>query len=125
MPNLLAGCRGLVVDDEFLVLMELEWMLGELGCDSVVTAGTVEKAIALTSLHKFDFAMLDVNLNGERSYPVADALIALSIPFVFTTGYTGMIANTIYRDRPVLDKPYDFNTLVEAMINLVGKHGVV
>jgi len=85
----LFGRRVLVVEDEMMTLMLIEDMLADLGCESVATAATAEQALALIDKQVFDAAMLDMNLNGEKSHAVADALAARGVPFVFSTGYSG------------------------------------
>ena len=67
----------------------------------------------------FDAAMLDVNLRGEKSYPVADALALKGIPFVFSTGYANHGARPDLADRPMLRKPYLKGPLVAALSALV------
>ena len=79
--------RVLVVEDEILIGMLLEDMLGELGYAIAATASRVDEAAALARDGEFDAAILDVNLNGQDVYPVADILAARGIPFVFATGY--------------------------------------
>nr|WMC98649.1 hypothetical protein RAR13_08140 [Aminobacter aminovorans] len=69
-----------------LVLLMIEDMLADLGCVSVIAAATVEQALALITAHDFDAAMVDMNLNGDNTYVVADALAARGVPFVFSTG---------------------------------------
>jgi CheY-like chemotaxis protein len=86
---LLSGRRVLVVEDEMLVLIMIEDMLVDLGCESVTAAATIAQALALIEAQVFDVAMLDMNLNGSQPYSVADALAARIIPFVFSTGYSG------------------------------------
>ena len=108
MNKLLPGRRVLVVEDEMMVLMIVEDMLADLGCESVTTAATIDQAIALIDAQVFDAATLDINLNGNKSHAVADALVALvarGVPFVFSTGYSGRDMGEGYRDRPVLKKP--------------------
>ena len=70
-----------------LVMMDLEDMLADLGCESVTVAGTVEQAVALVESQDFDAALLDMNLNGRKSDAVAEALAARGVPFAFSTGY--------------------------------------
>ena len=79
--KLLAGQRVLVVEDELLVLMMIEDILADLGCEAVVAAGTVEKALAAIDAQVIDLAMLDMNLNGDTNPAVAEALAARGIPF--------------------------------------------
>ena len=88
MDKLLSGRRILVVEDEMLVLMMTEGMLADLGCESVTAAATVDQAIALIDAQVFDAAMLDMNLKGNQSHAVADALAARGVPFIFATGYS-------------------------------------
>jgi CheY-like chemotaxis protein len=78
-------------------------------------------ADALLSAQTFDAALLDVNLKGEISYPVAGALIAREVPFVFTTGYSDHGMRDGYRDWPVLKKPYKFEKLAEMLTQLVSR----
>jgi len=76
MDRFLSGRRILVVEDEMLVLMMIEDMLADLGCESVTTAATVDRALALINAQVFDAAMLDMNLSGDKSHAVAEALAA-------------------------------------------------
>lgn len=119
MDNLLAGRRILVVEDEMLVLLNIEDMLADVGCRSVSAAATVAQALALIDAQPFDAAMVDVNLDGRKSYPVADALAARGVPFLFSTGYSGQSMEDGYRDRPVLGKPYRSVELVAALAQLL------
>lgn len=120
MPNkLLADRRILVVEDEMLVLMNIEYLLADLGCESVTAAATVDQALALLEAQVFDAAVLDVNLNGCESYPVAVALGARGVPFAFSTGYNGEDMRDEFRDRPVLRKPYQREGLVQILTSLL------
>jgi CheY-like chemotaxis protein len=119
MDKLLSGRRLLVVEDEMLILMLIEDMLGELGCESVTAAATVDQALALIDAQGFDAALLDLNLNGNKTHAVADALAAHSVPFVFSTGYSDHDIADGYRDRPVLKKPFQYEELVAILTGLV------
>lgn len=101
-----------------LVLMIIEDMLADAGCESVTAAATVDQALALMTTQVFDAALLDVNLNGTASYPLADALDARGIPFVFSTGYSEQGMKEGYRDRLVLKKPFQFEDLVKILTRL-------
>ena len=83
MDKLLAGRRVLVIEDEMLVLMDNEDMLADLGCESVTAAATNDKAVALVEGQVFDIAMLDMNLNGHSSRPVADPSLRVRCRFSF------------------------------------------
>ncbi len=117
MSNLLTGRCILVVEDEFLLLMMIEDQLADLGCLSVISAATVKQALHLIVSHDLDAAMLDVNLNGEKSFPVADVLSALGVPFAFSTGYSRDTLVERHRDRPILNKPYRAADIIELFTN--------
>ena len=101
-----------------LVLMVTEDMLAGVGCESVTAAATVDQALALIDAQVFDAAMLDVNLNGIASYPLADALDARGVPFFFSTGYSRQGIKEGYRNRLVLKKPFELDDLVEVLKRL-------
>jgi len=117
--QLLAGRRVLVIEDEMLVLMALEDMLVDLGCTSITVAGNLDEALALVAAQSFDLATLDVNLNGKRSYPVADALNDAGVPFAFSTGYGGHGVDEGYGVHPVIDKPFDGPQLEKVLTALL------
>jgi CheY-like chemotaxis protein len=119
MDRLLSGRRSLVVEDEMLVLIMIEDMLADLGCEVVTAAATINQALALIEAQVFDVAMLDMNLNGEQTYSVADALAARGVPFVFSTGYSGHDIRDGYRDRPVLKKPFRYDELNDVLSRLL------
>jgi CheY-like chemotaxis protein len=120
MNKLLYGRRVLVVEDEMLILMMTEDMLADLGCESIVAAATVDEALALIDGKALDAALLDMNLDGSKTHPVADALAARGVPFVFVTGYGGPDIRECDRDRPLLKKPFEFERLVEILTGLIG-----
>jgi DNA-binding NtrC family response regulator len=121
MNRLLSDRHVLVVEDEMMILMIIEDMLAELGCESVTAAATVDQALALIDAQVFDAAMLDMNLNGNKSHPVADALAARGVPFVFSTGYSNLDMIDGYGDRPVLRKPFPYEELVEILTRLLSR----
>ena len=116
----LAGCRILVVEDEMLIMMDAEDMLHDLGCETVVTAATVDKALGFIGSEVIDAALLDMNLNGDRSYAVADALAVRGIPFAFATGYGLNGLREGDGDTPMLVKPYGINDLSKTLTALLG-----
>ena len=121
MTDLLAGRRVLVVEDEMMILMMIEGMLEDLGCASVTAAATIDQAIALIDAEAFDVAMLDLNLDGQRTYPVADRLAARGVPFFFSTGYSDHGLKEGYGDRPVLKKPFQHAELAETLRQLLSR----
>ena len=72
----------------------------------MTAAATVEKALRLIEAQVFDAAILDLNLGGKDTHPVADALAARGVPFVFATGYSSRQMRPEDHDRPVLRKPF-------------------
>src|ERR1700690_275360 len=106
MNSPLCGRRVLVVEDEMIVAWLLEDMLAELGCAVLGPAASVNQALAIIEAEAIDVAVLDVNLNGQMSYPIADALAARGLPFVFVTGYDKDRMLKGYRTFPVLQKPF-------------------
>lgn len=101
-----------------MVAMLLQCLLEDEGCN-VICAGFLERATLLAQERAIDVAVVDVNLHGEHSYPVVDALAARGIPFVFSTGYGGVDIRTLYPDRPVLAKPYNPHDLIAALSALI------
>ncbi|MDQ0466378.1 CheY-like chemotaxis protein [Caulobacter ginsengisoli] len=115
MPSPLAGRRILVVEDEMMVALLLEDMLADLGCLVVGSVVCVEDALAMIDILFLDAAVLDVNLGGQMSYPIADALIAAGVPFIFSTGYAANRLQEGYRTLPMLQKPYHRSELADAL----------
>ena len=107
--------RILVVEDELMIRMLLEDMLGELGYTVAAEAARIEEALEAAKNADFDSAILDVNLNGQPISPVADALVARGMPFVFATGYGERGLPEPYRDRPTLKKPFQMDGLKQML----------
>jgi DNA-binding response OmpR family regulator len=94
-------------------------MLGDLGCQSVTSAATIEKAIALIEAQTFDAAMLDMNLDGDDSNTVADALAEHGVPFIYSTGNSGRDMREGFSNRAVLRKPFSFDELTTKLEGLL------
>jgi CheY-like chemotaxis protein len=116
-PHALTGRRILVVEDDYLVALVLVEMLEEAGAQVVGPVGWLEEAIALIQDggEVFDAAILDVNLHGRKSYPIADALIARSVGFVFATGYGSGALDGKYQSYPRCEKPFHSDALLAAL----------
>ncbi len=110
-----SGFRVLVVEDEALISMLIEDMLADIGCKCVDVAASVEGAMEALTKAEPDFAMLDINLNGKRSFPVADFLRSREIPFVFLSGYGSRGLGESYADAKVLQKPFQLGDLETAL----------
>jgi CheY-like chemotaxis protein len=107
----IVGKRVLIVEDEAMIRMLLADMLGDLGYTVAAEAGRLEEAIKLAKDAAFDFAILDLNLNGQPIAPVVEALIARGLPFAFATGYGELGVPEAYRGRPMLQKPFQSDAL--------------
>jgi CheY-like chemotaxis protein len=103
----LAGRRILIVEDEALVAMLVEDALLDAGAEVIGPVATVAEAMALLETAPLDAAVLDLNLAGETSTPVADALATRGVPFVVATGYGAEGLPPGHSAVPVLAKPYD------------------
>ena len=109
------GRRILVLEDEPLVLIELEDTLVDLGYMVVGAARTLSQALEFAESTSVDAAILDVNISGEFSTPVADVLSDRNIPIVFATGYTSERMPPRYERHARINKPYDRRALDQAL----------
>jgi two-component SAPR family response regulator len=100
------GLRVLIVEDENLVALLLEDMLADLGHTVIGPVARVKKALDMIQSEEIDIAILDVNINGENTYSIADVLAARDVPFFFSTGYDKMSLHERHQDRPTLQKPF-------------------
>ena len=111
----LEGIRVLLVEDEAIIAMTAEDMLDQLGCVTIASCSTLADAIAAASRGGFDVALLDINLNGLDSMPVAAQLKEAGVPFVFTTGYGATGRDSRYDEVPLVTKPYQLGDLEAAI----------
>jgi DNA-binding response OmpR family regulator len=100
--------RILVVDDEPLISMLVEGWLKELGCEVVGPARSLKDGLDLAERAEFDAAILDINLAGESSLPLANALKLKGIPVAFATGDSGLEEGQGFDDAILLNKPFVF-----------------
>ncbi|HXN43747.1 MAG TPA: response regulator [Xanthobacteraceae bacterium] len=105
----------LIIEDETLIALLLEDMLTDLGCTILGSASTVEAAMEMLDRAAPSVAVLDINLGGEKSYAVAEALAKRGVKFVFSTGYADGRLQPPWQDRPVLQKPFGQEQLAEAL----------
>lgn len=112
----LNGLRILVVEDNFLAAEACKQLLEMNGCDVVGPTGRVEAALALVGGEGLDGALLDINLAGESSFPIARALRERGVPFMFLTGYddSALIPSDL-RSARRLGKPIANQLLIDAM----------
>ena len=116
----LDGRRILVVEDEYMIAMDLTRSLEKHGATIVGPVGSVADAMPLvTQEPELDIAILDVNLGNERIFPVADVLQVREMPFVFATGYEASIIPVRHADVLRLEKPIDMAALVKALLEML------
>ena len=106
--------KVLVVEDDVMIRVVLADMLCELGYTVAAEAASIDEALEATQKTDFDFAILEADLKGRSVSPVADALVARDIRFVFITSY-GDHGLSAYRNRPTLRKPFQIDTLKRAL----------
>jgi DNA-binding response OmpR family regulator len=120
MKAALAGARVLVLEDEFLLSLHLEMTLLDAGADTVAAARSVREGLAAVEKGGLDAAILDLRLGQESATPVARALAAKGVPFMFYTGQLGDDPDLReWPRRRVLSKPAQAETIVAAVAGLL------
>jgi DNA-binding response OmpR family regulator len=114
-PQVLVGKRVLIVEDELLVALLIEDFLAEFGCRILGPCGSVANALLAARTEEFDLAVLDVNLAGEKVYPVAEVLAERQIPFLFVSGYGDDAIPPGHSEWKVCAKPFKGNELATMM----------
>jgi DNA-binding response OmpR family regulator len=107
--------RVLIVEDETVIAMILEEVLGMLDCDVVGPASKLEIAIGLAREEPIDAAVLDVTIRGGQVFPVADILLGRGIPFLLSSGYGEWALPAAFQRIPRLQKPFTINEAVKAI----------
>ncbi|QWC56022.1 response regulator [Erythrobacter sp. 3-20A1M] len=109
----LAGKRVLLVEDEVIIGFALDDMISDEGAQTTLVASRAdaERALAETD---YDLAIIDVNLNGDLSYPLADVLTEKGCPFIFATGYGNVTHPDRFAKVPTVGKPYNLATIMQA-----------
>jgi CheY-like chemotaxis protein len=111
----LAGKRILIVEDELMVAVLIEELLADCGCSTIGPFSTVAVALEAAQTERFDLAVLDVNLDGEMVYPVANFLAERRIPFLFLSGYGDQAVPPGHSDWKVCAKPFKLADLAKMM----------
>ncbi len=109
------SARALIVEDEPLVAELLEDMLREAGYEIAASVGALDKALALLDGLVCDFAILDINLRGKSTEPIAAILRARGVPFLFVSGYGNAQLTSQFLDAPLLSKPFRDEQLIRAI----------
>ncbi len=112
-------CRVLFVEDEAMVSMLIEDMLLDLGIEVVGPVTKLDQMLTLAREAAVEAAILDINIGGQFTYPVADILQARGVPVIFATGYGASALPERYRSTPTLHKPFArtcFEKAIEATL---------
>ena len=117
MKQALKGRQILVVEDDYLIGITLIEMLEGAGAVGLGPVGWVDEALAYVehNVAAIDGVVLDINLHGCHSYPIADLLSARGIRFVFATGYDTGAVEADYRAYPRCQKPCQIEALIAAL----------
>lgn len=107
--------KAIVIENEGIVLLELELVLGDLGYDVVGRAGTLESGVLIAREAACDVAVVDIDLCGRESGPIADVLNAREVPFIFVTGYTNSSLPDRHAHRPLVAKPFSIEQVSAAL----------
>jgi two-component SAPR family response regulator len=108
--------RVLVVEDEYFVALDIAVTLKRRGIEVIGPASTVERALTLIgAASHLDGAVIDVNLQGQLAFPIADLLAKRGVPFIFTTGYDSSSLPERYRAVPCCQKPVNVTTIAELL----------
>lgn len=120
MTNALQGRRVLVIEDESLVAMLLETILDDMGCSVVGPESNIDDGLrSATHEAALDAALLDVNVAGREVFPVAEALKARGVPFVFSTGYGEAGLPEHWRGHPTIQKPFTEGAIRNALMKVL------
>jgi CheY-like chemotaxis protein len=122
-PGPLLGTRILVIEDEFLIATVIEDILRQAGAEEVVIAVNMQEAREALSECAFDIAMIDMQLDegADSGLTLGELAMARGIPFIFLTGYAGVVLPEGFSAVPVLTKPYIPRTLIEALSNILAQ----
>ena len=116
----LSGRRLLIVEDEYLIAMDVEQMCRDFGATEVVICGTAQEMSQLDEGMRFDAAILDVMVDGVPTVEFAQALKTRNIPFIFATGYSDREMFGAFPGVPVVGKPYAGMELIAALVSVIG-----
>ncbi|HVV61028.1 MAG TPA: response regulator [Pseudolabrys sp.] len=111
-------CSILIVEDETLLAMDVETMVSDAGYRVLGPVTSIAEAMRVASTSVIDAAILDINLQGQPVFPLADILASSSIPFVVLSGHQREMLPERHRDRPFIQKPYRVEELLAALKEL-------
>lgn len=115
----LDGRRILLVEDEYFIADDLRRALCGYGASVIGPVPDLATGLDLARTEELDAAVLDVNLGGEMSYPIADQLGERGVPFLFTSGYDTATLSRAYCSVMLIEKPFDVETVMAALTEIV------
>jgi DNA-binding response OmpR family regulator len=116
----LANCRIFYLEDDFYIAQDTRERLAGEGAEVVLT-GNVSRALDALQDNSFDVALLDINISGSSSVPVARSLREAGVPILFLTGYARDILPSDLSSCALLTKPLDWPPVVQALQGLLGR----
>lgn len=116
---LLTGRKILIVEDEAPIALDLASAVQQAGGIVIGPVASVAGAHAAMADNRLDGALLDIRLRNETSFPLADVLAVLDIPFVFVSGISSALMPYTHRERPLFDKPYEAAEVISALAGLI------
>jgi CheY-like chemotaxis protein len=119
----LLGRRVLIVEDDPFIALALEETLTDFGLVVAGAAMNVPQALELARSAAFDLALLDVNIGQEKIDPVADAIHARGIPFIFTTGCGRAGLPEAYLQQAIVEKPFYVEEMLSALREQLANSG--
>lgn len=111
--------RILIVEDDYLIATMLEDIIATAGWDVVGPVGHLAEAIEAATHQECEAAVLDINLDGEMAYPIAEVLSRRKVPFVFLSGYGPSGEKGPFGDRPCISKPFRPRELLDMLRDLL------
>lgn len=120
----LTGCRILVIEDLYLVADDICRALVRHGASVVGPTPDLATGLELARCEPIDAAVLDINLDGETSYQIADELAHRDVPFIFATGYEEWVLPVSYRATRRVGKPFSMGEVVTAIIDVMSDREV-
>jgi CheY-like chemotaxis protein len=114
----------LIVEDNYFVAVALAQRIQDMGASVVGPVATLQSALEIVERNGYELngASLDVNLAGQLVFPVADALLARGIPFIFSTGYDLRAIPEMYRGIPRCEKPVTAETVAHELLRRAAEH---
>lgn len=113
-----AGCRVLIVEDEWFLASDLQTALKSVGADVVALVGDLADARAQVAHGGFDVGVIDINLRGHDAFGIADELQRQGKPFLFFTGYSADLIPSRFADVNRVEKPFDSRALAQCVLQL-------